>query len=193
MSRQRLFVLFLLVSAGAEAQWLNFPTPGTPRTRDGKPNLTAPAPRTADGKPDLSGVWMHEQTSVAEMKRLYGAVIDVSEKVDVPGMEIGTQNKYAFNILLDFKPGESPLRRDDKDTIGLDAQSFRDQFHRHVCVARQNLVKQSVYGPEMVNDDNRNTHIGGQVPQQPGIGVQATGRTAHANNREVACAAVSFH
>jgi hypothetical protein len=40
----------------AWAQWLNQPTPGMPRTADGKPNLTAPAPRTADGKPDLSGV-----------------------------------------------------------------------------------------------------------------------------------------
>jgi hypothetical protein len=39
------------------AQWLNYPTPGIPRTPDGKPNLSAPAPRTADGKPDLSGVW----------------------------------------------------------------------------------------------------------------------------------------
>ncbi len=41
------------------AQWLNFPTPGLPRTPDGKPNLSAPAPKTADGKPDLSGVWEH--------------------------------------------------------------------------------------------------------------------------------------
>jgi hypothetical protein len=29
------------------AQWLNYPTPGIPRTPDGKPNLVAPAPRTA--------------------------------------------------------------------------------------------------------------------------------------------------
>lgn len=43
------------------AQWLNLPTPGIPRTADGKPNLTAPAPRTPDGKPDLSGMW---QTAV---------------------------------------------------------------------------------------------------------------------------------
>jgi CheY-like chemotaxis protein len=42
------------------AQWLNLPTPGIPRTADGKPNLTAPAPRTADGKPDLSGMWRPE-------------------------------------------------------------------------------------------------------------------------------------
>jgi hypothetical protein len=38
-------------------QWLNYPTPGIPRTPDGKPNLSAPAPRTPDGKPDLSGIW----------------------------------------------------------------------------------------------------------------------------------------
>src|SRR2546425_12857661 len=39
------------------AQWLNQPTPGIPRTPDGKPNLGAPAPRAPDGKPDLSGLW----------------------------------------------------------------------------------------------------------------------------------------
>ena len=42
------------------AQWLDFRTPGIPRTADGKPNLTAPAPRTPDGKPDLSGMWQPE-------------------------------------------------------------------------------------------------------------------------------------
>ena len=41
------------------AQWINYPTPGLPRTHDGKPDLSAPAPRTPDGKPDLSGVWEH--------------------------------------------------------------------------------------------------------------------------------------
>ncbi|HWY47198.1 MAG TPA: hypothetical protein VNX70_07435 [Bryobacteraceae bacterium] len=110
MSHQRLFVLFALLSTGANAQWLDFPTPGIPRTRDGKPNLSSPAPRTAEGKPDLSGVWMHEITSVAEMRRLYGPAIDADVKVQVPGMEIGTQYKYFLNILLDFKPEESPLR-----------------------------------------------------------------------------------
>ena len=47
----------LLAGTPARAQWLNHPTPGTPRLSDGRPNLSAPAPRTADGKPDLSGVW----------------------------------------------------------------------------------------------------------------------------------------
>jgi len=106
-----------MLAAGAQAQWLNFPTPGTPRTRDGKPNLTAPAPRALDGKPDLSGVWMHELTSVAEMKRLFGAVIEQAIQVDVPGMEIGTQHKYGFNILLDFPPQESPLRPEGAEAM----------------------------------------------------------------------------
>ncbi len=44
----------------AAAQWLNYPTPGIPRTADGKPDLTAPAPRMPDGKPDFSGMWRVE-------------------------------------------------------------------------------------------------------------------------------------
>src|SRR5580698_10274800 len=38
-------------------QWIHYPTAGVPRTRDGRPNLSAAAPRTRDGKPDLSGMW----------------------------------------------------------------------------------------------------------------------------------------
>jgi len=41
----------------ARAQWLDYATPGIPRTADGKPDLKAPMPRTRDGKPDLSGMW----------------------------------------------------------------------------------------------------------------------------------------
>src|SRR3984893_7508002 len=50
-------VLASLLSTAAAAQWINYPTPGTPRLADGKPNLSAPAPRTADGKPDMTGIW----------------------------------------------------------------------------------------------------------------------------------------
>jgi hypothetical protein len=49
--------LAFLLPAEAPAQWLDYPTPGIPRTPDGKPNLAAPTPRTSDGKPDLSGIW----------------------------------------------------------------------------------------------------------------------------------------
>ena len=52
-----------LVGATLQAQWLNHPTRGVPRSADGKPNLAAPAPRATDGKPDLSGVWQLEPRS----------------------------------------------------------------------------------------------------------------------------------
>jgi hypothetical protein len=50
------FAIFALAMPLA-AQWLHLPTPGLPRTADGKPDLKAPAPRTPEGKPDLSGLW----------------------------------------------------------------------------------------------------------------------------------------
>ncbi len=53
-------IVFSLIASSSAAQWLQLPTPGIPRTPDGKPNLKAPAPRTPDGKPDLSGMWERE-------------------------------------------------------------------------------------------------------------------------------------
>jgi hypothetical protein len=60
MQRIAIAVAFCLLPVSLSAQWLDFRTPGIPRTADGKPNLTAPAPRTADGKPDFSGMWQPE-------------------------------------------------------------------------------------------------------------------------------------
>jgi hypothetical protein len=114
------------------AQWVNYRDPAVPRTKDGKPNLSAPAPQTADGKPDLSGVWMHELTSAAEIRRLYGPSIDERIKVDVPGMEIGTQHKYAFNILLDYNDAEI-VRPSARERMGGRAQNTNPAA---LCVRR---------------------------------------------------------
>ena len=46
-----------LFTSHVYGQWQGYPTPGIPRTADGKPNLTAPSPRGPDGKPDISGIW----------------------------------------------------------------------------------------------------------------------------------------
>ncbi len=57
MKAAALNVLLCAMAVSGAAQWLNYPTRGTPRTKDGKPDLTARAPVAADGKPDLSGIW----------------------------------------------------------------------------------------------------------------------------------------
>ena len=58
MTRRWLALPVLLLSSfPIRGQWLDLPTPGIPRTADGKPNLAAPLPRMANGKPDLSGLW----------------------------------------------------------------------------------------------------------------------------------------
>ena len=92
----------------AQAQWLNYPTPGTPRTRDGKPDLTAKTPRASDGNPDLSGVWQTEYAPPGENEKLFGAAL-VKDFV-VPGDDPSTFSKYFINILVDFQPEESPIR-----------------------------------------------------------------------------------
>src|SRR5713226_8640023 len=72
--KTRIGIMFAGALVCAHAQWLNYPTPGTPRTRDGKPNLSAPAPRASRGKPDLSGVWQAEPAHPGEIQRPFGDI-----------------------------------------------------------------------------------------------------------------------
>jgi hypothetical protein len=91
----------------AQAQWLNYPASGTPRTKDGKPNLSAKAPRADNHKPDLSGVWLTEFAPPGENERLFG---ESMKNFVVPGDDPRMFSKYLLNILVDFKPEESPMR-----------------------------------------------------------------------------------
>jgi hypothetical protein len=103
MRNRSSLVGFLFVSAVAHAQWLNYADPRTPRTKDGKPNLNAPAPKL-NGKPDLSGVWQGERPPKQE---LAAALPDdlLQLQVDLPDL---TRN--GINIFWGKKPEEEPLQ-----------------------------------------------------------------------------------
>jgi hypothetical protein len=84
------------------AQWAVYRDPTVPRTRDGKPNFSAPTPRL-DGKPDLSGIWQAESAPLDEIKQylLPGGINGLGE--DVP-------SKYFFSFFADYAAGQEPIR-----------------------------------------------------------------------------------
>ena len=97
----------LLLAGTADAQWLNYPTPGLPRLPDGKPDLSAPAPRMVDGKPDLSGIWAAECS-------LYGRDACFAPR------------SLFFDLAKDLKPGDVEMtpwasaiqmRRESRDRV----------------------------------------------------------------------------
>jgi hypothetical protein len=81
-------------------QWVSVALPNTPRTADGKPNMSAPAPKSSDGKPDFSAIW-----------------------------RVAT-NRYLFNIAVDigeapFQPWAAALYKQRADSLGKDRPSER--------------------------------------------------------------------
>lgn len=98
------------------AQWLNYPSPRIPRTRDGKPNLSAPVPHSANGKPTLSGLWQTERAPPEMLERL------------IPGATNGAGeeplSQYFINILSDLKPEEEPLRPAAREEYRQRAKNF---------------------------------------------------------------------
>jgi hypothetical protein len=87
----RLLILTMATTLCVHAQWLDRPTPGTPRLANGKPNLSAAAPRTG-GKPNLSGVWQVEGSE------------------DGAGLGESRESNYLVNFFADFKSGEEPFQ-----------------------------------------------------------------------------------
>jgi len=95
-------LMALWVAPLMQAQWLNRADPGAPRTREGKPNLSASAPRR-NGKPDLSGIWEVESSSRKDL-----------EKYLLPGGENGLGEDdpsiYFLNFFADFPFLQEPFQ-----------------------------------------------------------------------------------
>lgn len=87
-------VVVLGTCVAAQAQWLNSPTPGAPRTADGKVDMKGAVPKY-NGKPDLSGLWQAPGDA-----RAPGGLFGIGESLN---------SKYFRDILADFKPGEEPM------------------------------------------------------------------------------------
>jgi len=81
-------------------QWISLSLPNTPRTPDGKPNLSAPSPKASNGKPDFSGIWR-----VAESKYLFNITVDMGE--------------------APFQPWAAELFKRRSDALGKDRPSER--------------------------------------------------------------------
>jgi len=104
MTRLAAATVLLLASVPLAAQWLHYPTPGMPRTPEGKPNLSAPAPKMPDGKPDLSGIW-----ASADNKYL--------------------QNLAADGIEVPFQPWAEKLYKERSENLGKGRPSERCLTH----------------------------------------------------------------
>jgi hypothetical protein len=145
------FCLVLVLSVLATplaAQWLNYPTPGIPRSADGKPNLTAPAPRTADGQIDLSGLW--QRTNATRYRRDIAAdlkpeeVRDWARELVAERMEnLGKDSMFA--TCLPFGPAYITGERMFKfvQTPGLILMLDQDLTYRQIFMDGRPLEKES--------------------------------------------------
>lgn len=126
----RLASTIALLVAGAvvcvEAQWLDHRDPKTPRTADGKANLSAPAPRV-NGKPDLSGVWQAERTPVDEIVRVLGPGLPLLQ------VDLNDITKHVLNVFWGVKPQDEPLR---PETVAImrQRQASGEDFHGARCL-----------------------------------------------------------
>jgi hypothetical protein len=103
MNQNSVLTLIIASALAVNAQWLNYPAPGIPRSADGKPILTAPTPRASDGNPDLSGLW--------QMNRSDFVKFHVNLAADLKGLPLRS-------------PGEA-LYKQRIDTFGVDDPSSR--------------------------------------------------------------------
>jgi hypothetical protein len=120
----------LMLTGGAEAQWLNYPDPHIPRSADGKAVLTAPASRASDGKPDLSGVWHVQAEPIEEKRRLLGPEYG---RVFAVGMEPTTTSMYGTDVLVSYKPREIVMTA-EAEAIYQHRRQGQEMFPTTLCL-----------------------------------------------------------
>jgi len=105
----------VVLTSALLAQWPNYPTPGVPKTADGKPNLAGPVPRGADGKPDLSGVWQYQRPPGAPAPAPAAAARAASTTNDVVPVAVRLSQFWnlgaSFPDGLPFQPWAAELHR----------------------------------------------------------------------------------
>jgi hypothetical protein len=151
-------------AAPLAAQWLNHPTAGVPRTRDGKPDLAAPAPRAPDGKPDLSGLW--------------GAVVDIpcppegcfDAELNRKFLDLG----WDLEGGLPLQPWAAALRRERSGNYNKDAPSTRCLPYSVIQMHTTPLYRKMVQLPGLLailseqNASYRQIHTDGRpLPADP--------------------------
>ena len=110
-------VLMAVTPAALFAQWPDYPTPGVPKTVDGKPNLAGPAPKTPDGHPDLSGVWQYQRPpgTTAPAKPEPVSANQAAGSNDIIPLSVRTSQFWnlgaSFKDGLPFQPWAAELHR----------------------------------------------------------------------------------
>ncbi|HEY3517757.1 MAG TPA: hypothetical protein VGL98_11985, partial [Gammaproteobacteria bacterium] len=87
-------VVLAAAAASAQAQWERVRDPSLQWSRDGRPNLFAPAPRV-NGTPDLSGVWQ------ADGEPLPAGIESIEGDLHFP--------RHMINIGADLQGGQPPM------------------------------------------------------------------------------------
>src|SRR5579863_2740352 len=103
LNRVALAIALTAFPLALSAQWPDYPTPGVPKTPDGKPKPDGPAPRKPDGHPDLSGVWENVRGNIGRAPGGFQAT-DTPPPPPPPPSD-GPPFATFFNIGAGFKDG----------------------------------------------------------------------------------------
>ena len=100
---------------------------------------------------------------------------DDGDQLAVPMLSQGTQKDrddvrpsprfgYRLKTELAIENVQITLRGDDEHPIGLDVQAFGDEFDGHLRVTREDFMKEGGRPSKVVDDNDRRTEIGWQMP-----------------------------